>query len=157
MSTGPPFTISHLWARSIHVFIIIEAVTIEIAVFRKVTPFSLIECYRRLVRRQMEPTLMLETAVTFEMSLRFYETTLYLYETTLYSFPGDGCLHCTASDWTRLGSHQSGFHLISRCHTNNTPLLNCSMFNRRLLPTARIGHVLSLFSCILVTSVHHIT
>jgi len=150
MATGLPFTISHLWARSIHVFIIIQVVTIEIAVFRKVTPFSRIECYWCSVRRQMEPTLMLETAVTFEMSLRFYET-------TLCSLPGDGCLHCTTSDWTRLGSHQSGFHLISRCHTNNTPLLNCSMFNRRLLPTARIGHVLFLFSCILVTSVHHIT
>jgi hypothetical protein len=122
----------------------------ETDVFRKVTPCSLIECYRCLVRGQMEPTLMLEREGTFEMSLRFHQT-------TLCSFPGDGCLHGTTSDCTRLGSHQSGFHLISRCHTNNTPLLNCSMFNRRLLPTARIGHVLYLFSGILVTSVHNIT
>jgi len=43
----------------------------------------------------MEPIQMLETAVTFEMSLRFCET-------TFCSFPGDGCLHCTTSDWTRL-------------------------------------------------------
>jgi len=43
----------------------------------------------------MEPTLMLETGVTFEMSLCFYET-------TLCSFPRDGCLHGTPSDWTRL-------------------------------------------------------